>query len=115
MNGRCKATNRQGKRCGKWPIPGGKVCRLHGGGAPQVIRKAEEHLRELRPQAVRRLEHWLNQDEFPSVSISAVKDVLDRNGELGKAREHFDVNVTTAQARVARLVAARKRGNIEQK
>lgn len=107
MKGRCTATNRQGKRCGKWPIPGGTVCRMHGGGAPQVKRKAEERLRELIDPAITRLAELVAQKEFPSVAIAAVKDVLDRNGALGKAVEKHDVNLSLADERVRRLVAAR--------
>jgi hypothetical protein len=115
MKARCTATNRQGRRCGKSPILGGTVCRMHGGAAPQVQAAAEERLRALVHPAITRLAQLVDQTEFPSVAIAAVKDVLDRNGSLGKAREHFDVNVTTAEARVQRLVAARKRSNPEQK
>lgn len=43
----CSATSRSGNRCKKGPIPGGMVCRMHGGGAPQVKRKAMERLLDL--------------------------------------------------------------------
>lgn len=95
MEGRCTATNRQGRRCGKFAIPGGRVCRLHGGSAPQVILAAEERLKLLRVPAVIRLEELMNQKEYPSVAIAAVKDVLDRNGALGKAKETIDADVKT--------------------
>lgn len=81
----CTATNRQGKRCGKPPIPGGGVCRLHGGSAPQVQAKAEERLAALYFPAVVRLGELIAQKEYPSVAIAAVKDALDRN--RGKAIE----------------------------
>jgi hypothetical protein len=40
----CTATNKRGKPCGAWAIRGGNVCRVHGGMAPQVQRKARERL-----------------------------------------------------------------------
>lgn len=40
---RCKAkAKRTGDRCKNWPIRGGRVCRIHGGGAPQVRRAATQ-------------------------------------------------------------------------
>lgn len=95
MDAHCTATNRQGRRCGKWPIPGGRVCRMHGGAAPQVMAAAEERLLALRVPAVIRLEELMQQREFPSVAIAAVKDVLDRNGALGKAKESQDIDLKT--------------------
>lgn len=40
----CTATNKKGRPCGAWAIRGGNVCRIHGGMAPQVQRKARERL-----------------------------------------------------------------------
>lgn len=36
----CTGTNRAGNRCGRSPVPGGTVCKLHGGAAPQVAARA---------------------------------------------------------------------------
>lgn len=85
MKARCTATNRQGKRCGKSPIPGGRVCRMHGGAAPQVKAKAQERLMALQHPAIDRLTQLIAQQEFPSVAIAAVRDVLDRT--MGKPIE----------------------------
>jgi hypothetical protein len=42
---KCTAKSKtSGKRCAQPAIPGGAVCRFHGGGAPQVQRKAAERL-----------------------------------------------------------------------
>jgi hypothetical protein len=39
---KCTAKSKQtGKRCGQYPVPGAKVCRFHGGKAPQVEKAAE--------------------------------------------------------------------------
>jgi hypothetical protein len=42
---RCTATARtSGVRCKRWPVPGARVCRSHGGAAPQVRRMAAERV-----------------------------------------------------------------------
>jgi len=42
---RCTATaSSTGERCKQPAIPGGNVCRFHGGSAPQVQKKAQERL-----------------------------------------------------------------------
>ncbi len=41
---RCNATNRRGERCRLAPLRGTTVCRMHGGKARQVQRKAQERL-----------------------------------------------------------------------
>lgn len=93
---RCTATNRQGNRCGKPPIRGGYVCRMHGGGAPQVIAKAQERLRALEPKAITTLDKLLDRDEFPTVQFQAAKAVIDYTE--GKAAErveqHIDGDIT---------------------
>lgn len=43
---RCKATARSGNRCKRRPIPGGTVCAMHGGKAPQVATAARRRLEE---------------------------------------------------------------------
>ena len=40
----CTATNRAGDRCRRQPIPGGEVCVMHGGAAPQVQKSAKAKL-----------------------------------------------------------------------
>jgi hypothetical protein len=41
---KCRAHRRDGQPCGCYAINGGRVCRVHGGGAPQVRRKADERV-----------------------------------------------------------------------
>lgn len=46
---RCTAkTKRTDDRCKNYAIRGGNVCRIHGGGAPQVRRKADERVARAR-------------------------------------------------------------------
>lgn len=40
----CTATKRNKERCGNKPVRGAKVCRMHGGAAPQVKAKAAERV-----------------------------------------------------------------------
>lgn len=89
---RCTATNRQGKRCGKEPIAGGTVCRMHGGAAPQVKLKAMERLLLLQNPAIDRLTQLIQQQEFPTVAYAASRDVLDRT--IGKPGEQATVEHT---------------------
>lgn len=42
---RCIATAKStGQRCGRAPIPGGEVCKVHGGGSPKVRAAAQRRL-----------------------------------------------------------------------
>lgn len=79
---RCTATNRKGARCGNAPIMGGTVCRIHGGGAPQVQAVAATKVLEaLVGPALVELRGLLRNPKTPApVRMAAVKDILDRNG-----------------------------------
>ena len=88
---RCTATNRQGQRCKRWPIRGGNVCTNHGGGAPQVKRKAAERLAELVPKAIGKLDALMDRDEYPSVQFAASKAVIEFSE--GKATERVEQTV----------------------
>ena len=81
----CKATNNRGQRCRYPPIPGGTVCRFHGGGAPQVKEAAMDRLLALQHPAIDRLTTLIDQEEFPTVAYAASRDVLDRT--MGKPQE----------------------------
>ena len=77
----CTATSKSsGKRCGKSAIPGGNVCRFHGGAAPQVKKRAEERLAALVDPAIGFLGRALRKKGVSSVQYQAAKDVLDRAG-----------------------------------
>jgi hypothetical protein len=83
---RCTAHSKQTKQqCGRTAIPGGTVCRYHGGAAPQVQEAALERLRKLQHPAIDRMEKLIAQDQFPTAAFAAARDVLDRT--LGKAVE----------------------------
>jgi hypothetical protein len=58
---------------------------MHGGKTPQVQFKAMERLKALQPTAITVLETLLGRDEFPTVQMAAVRDVMDRTE--GKAAE----------------------------
>jgi hypothetical protein len=72
---RCKAHSRSGKQCGNAPIMGGMVCRMHGGSAPQVKRKAAERLADLiDPDRALR--------EMARLAYSDVRSIFDAEGKL---------------------------------
>lgn len=83
---RCSAHNRQGKQCSKPAIPGGTVCRFHGGGAPQVREAAQLRILGMVSPALARLRKLIDGADSDSVKLHAVKDVLDRAG-LGAAMQ----------------------------
>lgn len=58
---------------------------MHGGKAPNVQLKAQERLMALQPKAIQVLDNLLSREEFPTVQMAAVRDVLDRTE--GKAVE----------------------------
>lgn len=71
--------SRGGASCRNHAIPGGTVCRYHGGSAPQVKKKALERLAALVDPAITELSDLLH-TKSAQVRLGAVKDVLDRTG-----------------------------------
>jgi len=68
------------KRCKKWAMRGGTVCRAHGGAAPQVKRKAKERLEDLiDPDRALR--------EAAKLAYSNIQDVLDKDGNVRPIQE----------------------------
>lgn len=96
----CSATSKQtGKGCRNSPIPGGTVCRFHGGAAPQVKDKARQRLEALLNKAIDQVAEALEAeqllvskegdvvDRVPAyrIRLRAAKEVLDRVGPSAKA------------------------------
>jgi len=113
MKRRCTAKSKTtGKRCRKPPIPGGGVCHVHGGGAPQVRKKARERLAALVDPAIDRLGVLVRDEDDKRVALAAAKDILDRCNLGGKKKvelEHSSKpDMMTAEelrARAARIAA----------
>jgi hypothetical protein len=115
---RCTALSRQtGKRCKNASIPGGRVCRYHGGAAPQVQKRVNERLRELEYPAIDALARML---EPPSPNnlyvaalragtvLNAAKTVLDRTEKLYIAKPPDDtlIDVTKLSTLLLRMLQA---------
>lgn len=78
---RCTAHARStGDRCGNRPIPGGTVCRFHGGAAPAVRLKAKLRLAELVDPAIATLARIMVKAEHDRDKLRAVENILDRGG-----------------------------------
>lgn len=69
-----------GNRCGKYAIPGGTVCKNHGGAASQVKNKAKLRLLEMVDPALKELNRIMLTGADDKVKLAAVKDILDRAG-----------------------------------
>ena len=78
---RCTAKSRRsGNQCKNAAILGGRVCRFHGGAAPQVRRKANERLEDLiDPDRALR--------EAAKLAYSNIQDVLDEHGNVRPIKE----------------------------
>ena len=106
----CTARSKQSRvRCKRLAIPGGTVCHMHGRAAPQVRAAAEDRLRALQHPAIDRIAKLIDQDQFPSVSYAASKDVLDRT--MGRATEVVDVTHSTNTDQLIAILDAWKLAN----
>lgn len=117
----CKATiKRTGERCKNPAIPGGTVCRFHGGAAPQVQAKAAERLAALRDDGMALLEIQIrktveaidkNHPQLigyvePAVAARMVKDLSELVETMeGRASSRVAVTVEAIDAEIARLEA----------
>jgi hypothetical protein len=85
---RCNGHMVNGRRCRREAEAGSLVCRLHGGAAPQVRRRAGERLVMNADHASQKLLEWLDDPEVPyRVRAEIARDMLDRAG-LAAAQLH---------------------------
>lgn len=108
---RCKATNRSGTRCTSYPIYGSTVCRMHGGAAPQVKRKASLRLLELIDPAIATLAREMTGADKSADRQRAANSILDRAG-MPRRVETTDPEAAKALL-VERLLALRDRPGAE--
>lgn len=101
---RSKAT---GEQCKNSAIPGATVCRYHGGGAPQVQRRAAMRLASLvEPALVTVARIMLDPTARDADRLRAAENVLDRSGVSRKAE--VITNDTARDILRARLEALRQ-------
>lgn len=106
---RCKARNRAGQRCGAWAIHGSTVCRVHGGSAPQVKRKAALRLIELIDPAIATLGRvMVDPNAKDADKLRAAENVLDRGG-LPRTQEVSSPD-TAREVLIERLLNIRDAG-----
>src|SRR4051812_1045482 len=89
---KCVARKKDGTPCLRSPIKGAVVCRVHGGAAPQVRRKAAERIANAADIAVLQIVALMEDPNTPSaVKLAAARDLLDRADVIGKTRLEVDV------------------------
>ena len=76
----CRATSAAGVPCKLKAMPGGFVCRFHGGRTPRTRELAEDRLREMVHPMINRLRDLAMQTDDLNVAAKCVKDALDRAG-----------------------------------
>jgi hypothetical protein len=90
----CSARRRNGNPCGNPPMNGSSVCRMHGGAAPQVRRRAEQRILEASDKAAATLVRIMQDTTIaPALQIAAARDLLDRAGLSGK--QTLEIGLTT--------------------
>jgi len=97
----CTATAKStSQRCGNPPLPGGKVCKFHGGKAPQVLAASARNILEslVGPALTKMREILHDESTPPAVRLAAVRDILDRTGF--KPIEQVEITVEQAESRL---------------
>lgn len=100
----CKARRRNGEPCRNPPMLGSSVCRMHGGAAPQVKRRAQQRILEASDQAAYRLVQMMQDTKIPpAVQLAAARDLLDRAGLSAKQEIAIELEVPNWEASIAEL------------
>jgi hypothetical protein len=112
MDGRrCRARNRAGGQCGRFPAPGALVCSMHGAKAPQVQRKTAERNAEAAVRAA--LARYNAGCEPVGDPLSALLLIA---GEILKFKDYVGARVAELNAgdwRYNSAVAEQVRGEIQ--
>lgn len=119
----CTATSKQtGQRCRNKAIPGGTVCRFHGGNAPQVRAAALARITEARDLALTRLIEGLDQlgDAYdPRTLLDVVVKLTDKEqlleGKVTTRSETIKIDASKIRAQLDNKLdelAARKQNRL---
>lgn len=103
---RCTAWSRTaGEQCRQPAIPGGTVCRFHGGASPDVKRKAALRLASLVDPAIATLGREMVKAERSADRQRAANSILDRAGISRAASSEVEVARSLLLERLAALRA----------
>lgn len=91
----CTARKRDGTPCRQAPLAGSVVCRMHGGSAPQVLRKSQERIVMAQDDAASNLVHWMQDPEVPfSERRKCAEALLNRGGNA--PGQHLQISMAPA-------------------
>lgn len=89
----CTAKRRNGEQCLNYAIRGAKVCRMHGGSAPQVRAAAQVRILMASDLAAAKLVDLMQSPTVDDrVKLAAAKDLLDRANLAGT--QNVEIGVT---------------------
>jgi hypothetical protein len=117
---RCTAHSSQTRRrCKNASILGSRICRYHGGAAPQVQKKAAQRLKELEHPALDVFQRVLEADEahpeHRALAIRVAESVLDRTGHKQPKKLEIEsdqtIDVRTLSTGLLRQLAAELQQN----
>jgi hypothetical protein len=114
----CKARRRNGEPCKNPPMNGSSVCRMHGGAAPQVRRRAQQRILEASDKAAYRLVQMMQDKTIPpAVQLAAARDLLDRANVVGTQQVNVEVGVASWEKHMSEVIVdyvlTEKDGDIE--
>lgn len=76
---------------------------MHGGGAPQVKKKALQRLQEAADPAAAELVRISTKADSESVRVSAIKEILDRAGYTATQKHEIETTLTTRDGKEEKL------------